>query len=313
MKLIVPDYYKKFKCIAEKCQNSCCVGWEIDVDPDTLEKYLKILGKWHNKFIKSIDFDAEPPHFITDKQGRCPFLNKNGLCDIITELGEDALCQICYDHPRFRNYFSDRVEMGLGLCCEAAADLILGNKNKPVLVVLEEYDDETPVIDDEKIFFLERDALFSIFQNRNLTIKQKMEQAATLYSFTLPSGDILSLVKKYRALERLNPEWDEFLNKAEQKNQPSGLVFEKAEQKIPMPAEQLLSYFTYRYFAHEALLCNQKSTVKFILEATYFCLALTFAYYGELTTENFTNTCRLFSLEVEYSEDNIFSLLKGVF
>ena len=39
MKLFAPSYYKDFACIADRCQHSCCVGWEIDIDPDTLAHY----------------------------------------------------------------------------------------------------------------------------------------------------------------------------------------------------------------------------------------------------------------------------------
>jgi lysine-N-methylase len=34
MKLIAPDTYPEFCCIADRCRHSCCIGWEIDVDPD---------------------------------------------------------------------------------------------------------------------------------------------------------------------------------------------------------------------------------------------------------------------------------------
>jgi lysine-N-methylase len=47
------------------------------------------------------------------------------LCDIIRTLGEDALCDICADHPRFRTYRDDSVHIGLGMCCEEACRLIL--------------------------------------------------------------------------------------------------------------------------------------------------------------------------------------------
>ncbi len=37
MKLFAPRYYKKFKCSADKCDHSCCVGREIDVDETALK------------------------------------------------------------------------------------------------------------------------------------------------------------------------------------------------------------------------------------------------------------------------------------
>ena len=35
----VPSYYKNFRCIADKCPDNCCRGWEIDIDEDTLDYY----------------------------------------------------------------------------------------------------------------------------------------------------------------------------------------------------------------------------------------------------------------------------------
>ena len=124
MKIYVPNYYKNFRCIAGACKHSCCIGWEIDIDEDTLEVYKNVGGCFGKRLNESIS-PGEDTHFILAENERCPFLNDENLCDIYIELGEDNLCQICSDHPRFRNFYSDRIEMGLGLCCEAATDLIL--------------------------------------------------------------------------------------------------------------------------------------------------------------------------------------------
>lgn len=45
MKLIAPEYYTKFHCIADKCRHSCCVGWGIAIDPDKLVYYRSIEGE----------------------------------------------------------------------------------------------------------------------------------------------------------------------------------------------------------------------------------------------------------------------------
>ena len=46
MKLTAPKYYHNFKCIADKCSHSCCIGWEIDVDEVTIEKYTSLSGDY---------------------------------------------------------------------------------------------------------------------------------------------------------------------------------------------------------------------------------------------------------------------------
>ena len=37
MKFIKPNFYDAFHCTAAACSDTCCAGWEIDVDPDTVE------------------------------------------------------------------------------------------------------------------------------------------------------------------------------------------------------------------------------------------------------------------------------------
>ena len=39
MKIVKPTFYKNFKCIAGDCPDSCCQGWEVDADCDSLEYY----------------------------------------------------------------------------------------------------------------------------------------------------------------------------------------------------------------------------------------------------------------------------------
>ena len=37
MLTVYPDYYSAFRCIAGACKHSCCIGWEIDIDEESLE------------------------------------------------------------------------------------------------------------------------------------------------------------------------------------------------------------------------------------------------------------------------------------
>ena len=42
MKVLKPDYYDKFQCIANECTDSCCIGWDIDIDKISFRKYFFI-------------------------------------------------------------------------------------------------------------------------------------------------------------------------------------------------------------------------------------------------------------------------------
>lgn len=37
-----PDYYESFHCIGGICKDSCCAGWEVDVDDDSAELYSNV-------------------------------------------------------------------------------------------------------------------------------------------------------------------------------------------------------------------------------------------------------------------------------
>jgi len=124
-----PDYYPLFHCIADRCRHNCCIGWEIDVDGDSLAAYDQIGGEMGERLHKCIDRSGEMPHFLLGEQERCPFLNGKNLCDLILYGGEGMLCQICTDHPRYRSFFSERTEIGVGLCCEEAHSDQAGENN----------------------------------------------------------------------------------------------------------------------------------------------------------------------------------------
>ena len=130
MKIFAPDYYRDFKCSAGDCKHSCCIGWEIDIDSETADYYKSITGEFGKRLAKNIDFTEDGGVFHLCENERCPFLNEKGLCDIILNLGEESISQVCDDHPRFRNFFESRTEIGLGLCCEAVAKLVLEKNRK---------------------------------------------------------------------------------------------------------------------------------------------------------------------------------------
>ena len=168
MKIRKPDYYDRFQCIAGACSDSCCIGWEIDVDEDRREAYRKVGGDLGERLRICIDW--EEGHFILQgKEERCPFLNNENLCDLIIGLGEESLCDICREHPRYYEWYEDLTEVGVGLCCEAAAKLILESEEPAMFV--ETYEQEDEDSDDTlEVLFDARETAYKLLQDRSVSI-----------------------------------------------------------------------------------------------------------------------------------------------
>ena len=174
MKLIVPDYYDDFICIADRCKHSCCIGWEIDIDDETLEKYQKLKGDFGARLNAGIETGECGAHFRLGENERCPFLNEKGLCDIILTVGEEYLSQICTDHPRYCSFYSDRTEIGLGLCCEEAARMILSKQTETEFLVCEDEEESNLPTEAEMTFFVRKEKLLDLAQNRDKSISERI-------------------------------------------------------------------------------------------------------------------------------------------
>ena len=315
MKLVAPDYYTGFKCIADKCKHNCCKGgWIISIDEDTLEYYRSVTGPLGDRLKAGIDEKAETPRFILDEQGTCPLFNENGLCDLITELGENSLCQICRDHPRFRNFYGDRTEIGVGLCCEAAGDLILKRQEKPVLVVLED-DGEMDEPDAADISLYEwRDELTAIAQNRAMTMEERADAILKEAEMSIPERTQAEWAEIFLALERLDNGWTDILQEWKETDITDAPALDTKEWEVAF--EQLLVYFLYRQlpfalddgeYEGRAVFCVL--CYRIIRDLCRVHAAL----HGNVSLDTLVDIARQYSAEIEYSDENVDILLDVLF
>ena len=172
-----PQYYDNFTCIADRCPDTCCAGWQIVIDDISLENYGKISGTFGERLQKSIDWKEG---IFRQNQRRCAFLNQENLCDLYRELGADRLCDTCRMYPRHVEEYEDLREFSLSLSCPVAAEMILGCKEQ--VRFLEEEDDveeqEEEYEDFDIILFdwLEeaREVLLEVIQDRSLPVSARM-------------------------------------------------------------------------------------------------------------------------------------------
>lgn len=293
MLLMEPDFYKRFHCTAEKCSHSCCIGWEIDIDGDSLAYYAGLEGELAREIQKNIRLKPEP-HFVLDERERCPFLQRDGLCRLICEIGEEALCDICREHPRFYQFFNNRTERGLGLCCEEAARLLLEGEGALRFKTYGEPDEP------EKLLLL-REKVYAALRDGTISLYRRMRSAANLCGTDFKLPDMASWAGFYQGLERLDGAWTECLGLLLKRGQE--LDLETALNK--MRYERLAEYFVFRHFAAEdegrcaAALC--------------FCfLSVCFICALDMLEGESLEHVRLYSSEIEYSDENIGLILDEI-
>ncbi len=132
--VLVPDYYRTFHCIGGECEDTCCAGWNVFVDEDTLRVYQdcqhEVVAPLLREAVVEIT-DAKTRHedraasIRCAPDGRCMLLQDDGLCVVQKHLGEQALSNTCTCFPRFVNQFGTQTEYSLGIACPEAARLIL--------------------------------------------------------------------------------------------------------------------------------------------------------------------------------------------
>ncbi len=312
-----PDYWKDFSCIASECQDNCCIGWEIDVDPDSLKRYQNMEGSIGERLRAGIDTNGQP-HFRIQKDRRCVFLNQENLCDIQKELGEDALCDICREHPRFYHVCGGIEEAGLGIACEEAARLILNRKDSV------HFSGIGPECQDDWVCFLltVREQLIQILQNRQIPIIKRMDrmlsygrkvqesinQGHPIHKFSeeeiscqsaeqIFACDMEFWLSFYQELEIMDSRWHSMLRQAK------ALEWEDIPNEIFW--EQLSVYFIFRHFTAAEEDDDIYGKIRF---AVLSCLIIFYASKSLITKQlkdAWIRTAVLYSKEIEYSEENI--------
>lgn len=117
-----PEYFSRFSCLASECPDTCCRGWEIQIDRKTLKRYKSETGPLKETLRRWVNFQTGDLKF---QNGICPFLEQ-GLCSLQKERGEQMLCRTCRRYPRHTEEYGKRREYSLSFSCPAAVKLLVG-------------------------------------------------------------------------------------------------------------------------------------------------------------------------------------------
>ncbi len=295
--MYAPQYYRDFHCIADRCRHSCCIGWEIDIDGDTYEKYKSM-----PEILPTVALLEDGPCFALGKDGRCPHLDENGLCKIILSHGEDCLSEICRHHPRFYNAVSGaRIEAGYGIACEEACRLILTDDRPFSLSKVEELADEDELVPDFDALpfrdhILSRIGAMNGFDALSDALKR---------DFRIPTPHKTDeWIDFLLSLEILEPDWGQHLQ-ALHTQAPCDPAYAGA---FDLYYARLLTYFVYRHVSMSRDEDDLRARLGFCLFSVEMLRAL-LACEPEPTLEDLAELARRYSAEIEYSEDNTAALI----
>ena len=174
-----PDYYSSFSCLGSECPDTCCVGWLIEIDPQSYERFQNLKGELGEKVRANIFISDEgKPCFKLNENGRCAFLNSSNLCQMYIDCGQDSLCALCDNYPRIGEEFGSIRELGLSISCPEVARIILEHK-EPISFEMWEQDEKVDSEDysEDPVFQILteiRASLIALFQDKSYTVKEKL-------------------------------------------------------------------------------------------------------------------------------------------
>lgn len=276
MKIVKPTFYKNFKCIAGNCPDSCCQGWEVDADAESLEYYNTLdstleIKQRIDRVLSKDEFDNNI--FTLAPKKRCPFLNDENLCDMHIAIGGEHTPYTCRTFPRFIYDFGGTREIGVSFSCPVASDMMYALDS---FDFEQEVTDEPPSLNDIDAtlyytLYKAREQAYSIVKDRSVPINERLknllsfilEVQAKINDYPDGSSDDVSFIDVFNNPELINPQWTQRVNNADIKPVSNSV----ANENIAM-------YFIYKYFLQavydEDVLSKAKMAVVGVLVNTYF-------------------------------------------
>ena len=283
---IFPKFYKNFLCKADKCKHSCCKGWEIDIDEETAGKYLAMTGELGAVIRQNIGKNEDSYFFKLTEDERCPFLQKNGLCKIILNIGEENICEICTMHPRFFTMLDDVELCGVGLSCEKTCELLLGDEKDLVF-----YIEDT----EEELSFSE---VLSVI---GLNLPNEMQE----FSLAVNAENINKVLEIMAKTEPIDENWSKELSIMQDMDN----VELKAKEYLENSDKNILNKI-YQYILYRQL----ERLVDIDIEAliNYAQYSILFIILHTMISKELGESVRRWSEQIEYDTDNVDLILAGV-
>lgn len=279
------EIYREFRCKADKCKHSCCKGWEIDIDEDTLDYYKSLDTELGNEILQNIHEGEDTFFKLTDGE-RCPFLKDSGLCKIIEELGDDGLCDICRLHPRFYESINDFNLAGVGLSCEKASELMFDKSS------LDFINCDT----EEKISFKE------LLELLDISIPHESLSLAKVLPNYLEKTKIKNVLNLFYSTEPIDDSWINEVLLVKR-------YFKDNQDKLSIENLDIQKYeVIYQYILFRQLELIETYGLQKIIDYSVYSIIFIMLY--EKAFHDDIEAVRRWSEQIEYNEDNVIYIIE---
>jgi len=342
-----PEYYEKFVCIGGSCPDSCCIGWELDIDEETYDYYKNVSGEFGDRLRANMSADGENT-FVLAKHDRCPFLNDENLCDIFINLGEESLCKVCTEYPRYNEVVEEYMQSDISLSCMEAGRIIFSETEKMNYLLsggrrrrgLSPELESVLVIRDKIIAYLneccDKDIDVRIAVAGMLDISERLHglygdgehkkikkfkydtciknQESDCADFVSYWNEICDILKE---LEVIDESWEQVLKKADNYMDDKSRIKEFTNSVINEFNEQyykILIYFIFRYMIRAYDDSNILSKTRFAIFSLMAIMALDYARWKEndesYLMDDRIDVAHIYSKEIEHSAENVDYILE---
>jgi len=120
-----------FECTGSKCPRSCCSGWQIEVEQTLLEKWQQHPDKDERDWLLNTlpeNKKGRKQVLMEESDLRCPFLNKENLCNIQIQHDQSFIPATCREYPRVNIDTTNRQYQSAYLSCPEIVRLTLFSK-----------------------------------------------------------------------------------------------------------------------------------------------------------------------------------------
>ena len=272
-------YTEVFHCTAGDCPDSCCKGWEIVIDPKTLQTYQQTCSPIGETIRSTLTKNEDDEWMFQNREdGNCPFWNAEKLCDLQIQAGEHLLCDTCRQFPRIPQDYTLFTEHVLSLACPEAARLVLTQTEPFQAIPLTQAEPSEPINEAELPYSLNwmnclletRAVLLQLFQETSIPlaealcyglhyvqqfqdwIEEKTDDFPELQP--IPSKPVFlhheSVLHLYDTLEWMTPEWADWMQQIQQHPVTDADLQAFAKVAEPwIPAfRNFCSYYIYLYW-----------------------------------------------------------------